>query len=866
MVRLPLPIDSLLPAVLAKLRDSPNLIIEAAPGAGKTTRVPPALLDAGVLEGREILVLEPRRLATRLAASRVAEERDDRLGETIGYTVRFEDVAGPRTKLRFVTEGVLTRRLLADPTLRGIGAVVLDEFHERHLQADLALALLRRLQRRHRPDLKLVVMSATMDAAPVASFLGDCPVIRAEGRLHEVSVEHLARPDSRPLSQQVESAVKGLIASGIGGDILVFLPGAAEIRAAMSACQDVASSADLFLVPLHGQLSTDEQDRAVRRADRRKVIFSTNVAESSVTIDGVVAVVDSGLARIAGHSPWSGLPQLGTARISRASAVQRAGRAGRTQPGQCLRLYTLRDFEARPPFDTPEVMRQDLAEPVLELHGSGVTDPVSFEWYEQPPETSLCAAESLLRRLDAIDDRGGLSTLGRRMLDFPLHPRQSRLLVESEVRGVAAEGAIIAALIGEGDIVASSLFRERKTRRVAHRSGPSDLFDRMDLFHEATRINSMSRTSERLRELGVDAAAVFAVERVRLQLARILRGQASEAAPSEAEREEAILVSILAGYPDRVARRRMFSGGGQPDEIDLLLSSGGQARLSPSSVVRSAEFLVAVEADDARGGTRDGSRTSPVTIRLASAIKVDWLFDSFFAAIRETEEANWNPDLQRVEVVRRMFYDQLILDERAVSDAKSGESSRVLAKAAAEAGIEEFAEASEIDAFLSRLAFLADVFPDKGVSLIGRDDVLTVLGELCEGKSSFAEVRAALSRRGLVEHLRGRLTSENRCLLGEMAPERVSIAGRSGVPVHYEVGKMPWIASRVQDFFGMTEGPRIAGGRVHVVLHLLAPNQRPVQVTTDLAGFWEREYPRVRRELGRRYPRHAWPENPLTRV
>jgi ATP-dependent helicase HrpB len=335
---------------------------------------------------------------------------------------------------------------------------------------------------------------------------------------------------------------------------------------------------------------------------------------------------------------------------------------------------------------------------------------------------------------------------------------------------------------------------------------------------------------------------------------------------TEAEREEAILVSILAGYPDRVARRRVFSEGGLQDEADLLLSSGGQARLSTSSVVRGAEFLVAVEADDARGGTRDRSRTSAVTIRLASAIKVDWLFDSFFDAVRETEEVTWNQALQRVEIVRRMFYDQLSLDELALSDAKGDESSRVLAKAVAEAGIEEFAERSEIDGFLSRLAFLADVFPDKEVSLIGTDDVLTVLGELCEGKSSFAELRAALGRRGLVENLRGRLTSENRRLLGEMAPERVSIAGRSGVPVHYEVGKTPWIVSRVQDFFGMTEGPRIAGGRVNIVLHLLAPNQRPVQVTSDLAGFWEREYPRVRRELRRRYPRHAWPENPLTRV
>ncbi|HSB18606.1 MAG TPA: helicase-related protein, partial [Anaeromyxobacteraceae bacterium] len=357
----PLPIDPLLPEVVASLRRTPSLVVEAPPGAGKTTRVPRALLEAGLAGGGEVLVLEPRRLAARMAARRVAEEMGERAGETVGYQVRFEDVSGPRTRLRFLTEALLTRRLLSAPDLAGVGAVVLDEFHERHLHGDLALALLRRLQRGPRPDLLLVVMSATLEAAPVARFLG-APSIRSEGRAHPVEIEYLspeeaARPEVR-LEQRVSAAVRRLAAGEPGGDVLVFLPGAAEIRRCREALTPL--SARLDVLPLHGDLPPEEQDRAVRPSPRRKVILSTNVAESSVTIDGVVAVVDSGLARVASHSPWSGLPRLELRKISRASAAQRAGRAGRTRPGRCLRLYGRGDHDARPEFDAPEIAREDL--------------------------------------------------------------------------------------------------------------------------------------------------------------------------------------------------------------------------------------------------------------------------------------------------------------------------------------------------------------------------------------------------------------------------------------------------------------------------------------------------------------------------
>ncbi len=854
-----LPIDPLLPEIVARLRQSPNIVLEAPPGAGKTTRVPPALLDAGVAGEAEVLVLEPRRLAARMAARRVAEERDERLGETVGYQVRFEDVAGPRTRLRFLTEGVLTRRLLSDPTLKKAGVVILDEFHERHLQTDLALAMLMRLQKTSRPDLKLVVMSATLEAGPVAEFLGGAPTLRSEGKPFEVAVEHLGRPDERQLAEQVASALDRLVAEGIDGDILVFLPGAAEIRRAQAACAGVAERHDLMVLPLHGDLSAEEQDRAVKPAAKRKVILSTNVAESSVTIDGVVAVIDSGLARVASHSPWSGLPTLKVARISKASATQRAGRAGRTRPGRCLRLYTAQDFNARPDHDLAEIHRADLAETALELRAAGVRDLSGFDWFEAPPPSAIEAAESLLSKLGAIDSAGALTVVGGEMLRFPLHPRQSRMLVEAESRGVGERACVVAALIGERDIMASELFKDGREPKAAQ-EGPSDLLHRLDLFEEA---EAAGFAPARLRGMNLDVGATLAVSRVARRLLalrgrRIDAGQAKvrPAAGGRGKREDdALLISILAGYPDRVARRRSLKS----DNRELLLSSGGAARLSPSSVVGRAEFLVAIDAEERREANQPQSRV----VRLASRIEPEWLIDLFADQLRETTEAIWNAQSERVEVVERMIYDQLAISERAAPTAGREEAARVLAGAALEAGLRKFIEPEIVDGFLARVEFLSKTFPESSTPVLNEGDVRESLAGLCDGLKSFAELRAAVREGALIEALRQRLTGEQRRLLDRMAPEFVAISGRRRVRVNYESGKQPWIESRLQDFFGMETGPAVAGGRAPLALHLLAPNHRPVQVTTDLAGFWRRVYPQVRKELSRRYPRHAWPEDPL---
>lgn len=850
-----LPIDPLLPEIVAELRRAPNLVLEAPPGAGKTTRVPAALLDARVGGEREVWVLEPRRLAARMAARRVAEERGERLGATVGYQVRFEEVAGPQTRLRFLTEGVLTRRLLSDPQLKNVGLVVLDEFHERHLQADLALALLRRLQQTARPDLKLIVMSATLKAAPIAAYLNDAPVLRSEGKRFDVALEHLPRAHERPLGEQVAAAVRRLITQELDGDVLVFLPGAAEIRRAQTACAALAEQHDLLLLPLHGDLAAAEQDRAVKpstKPGQRKVILSTNVAESSVTIDGVAAVIDSGLARVAGHAPWSGLPTLNVQRISKAAATQRAGRAGRTRPGRCLRLYTAQDFQARPEHEAAEIQRLDLTEPALELHAAGVADLSSFGWFEAPPEAAVAAAETLLRKLGAIDAQGRVTETGRRMLRFPLHPRQSRMLVEAQQRGVVAEACVLAAVIGERDIVAVELFQQERAPRQAKHHSPSDLLDRLDWFAAAARRNFAASA---LRELNLDPGATLAVERVRKQLQRLVSREAAHI-ETGSDNDDALLRAVLTGYPDRVARRRSL----KDEQAELLLSGGGAATLAPTSVVRQAEFLVAVDAEERRGAATNRQRV----VRLASQIQPDWLIDLFADELRETIDARWNAQAERVEVVERMFYDQLVIDERKTNEARGNEVARVLAEAALAAGWQKFADEEAVLKWLARGEFIARHFPEAGLPSFTETDVRAALMELCAGLRSFAELRAAAGRGGLLHQLRAQLSGEQLRLLNQMAPETVNLAGRRNVRVNYEVGQSPWIASRLQDFFGMKTGPTVAGGRVSVVLQLLAPNQRPVQVTTDLAGFWQRTYPQVRRELSRRYPRHQWPEDPLT--
>jgi ATP-dependent helicase HrpB len=766
-----LPVDTVLPDILASLRQTPNLVLEAPAGAGKTTRVPPALLK---LFNGGILVLEPRRIAARMAARRVAAELGEDIGETVGYQVRFDEKTGPRTRLCFVTEGILTRRFVTNPTLNGIDAVILDEFHERHLDTDLALALLKRLQRT-RPELRVVVMSATLEAAPIARFLGDCPIIRSEGRMFPLTIRHTAY-SPEPLAKQVSSAFESLLQQQ-PGSILAFLPGIAEIRQAMRSCESVARKAGMLVLPLHGDLTPAEQDRAVLPSAQRRLILATNVAESSVTVDGITAVIDSGLARIATYSPWTGLPTLHVGRISKASATQRAGRAGRLAPGQVIRLYPEEDFLLRAEHDSPEILRSDLSQLLLSLRAMKIPHLAELDWLDMPTPEAVQSAESLLDQLGARNARA------ERMNRYPLAPRLSRIVIEAIDRGVGEDGCRVAAILSLGE-----------------RSPKNDLLEALDQPPSARQSQHTT------------------------QLLRIARP------PRQAHHDDdALLLSVLTGYPDRVARRR---AGNQ-----VTLATGVTAEVAGAPPPY--EFLIALDAEDRQ------ENALPL-IRMTARVEPESLLDLFPERVRETSTIEWNRTLQRVEQVKSLLYDKFVLEESR-GHAPGEDAAHLLAQKALEAGIEQFVDKEALDYLLARLSFAGFAPPD----------LPQALTELCDGLQSFPDLKAAAN--GFFPLLEQQF---NPRLLNELAPPTVTLTAGRKTKVQYERGRPPWISSRLQDFFGMTRTPEIGPNRTPVVVHLLAPNQRAVQTTTDLGGFWERLYPQVRKELMRRYPRHAWPERP----
>ncbi|MFN7964116.1 MAG: ATP-dependent helicase HrpB [Acidobacteriota bacterium] len=796
MLTSPLPIDPFLPEICARLRAARGLVLVAEPGAGKTTRVPSALLTGGVAGDKQILVLQPRRLAARMAARRVAAELGEPLGRRIGYRVRFDEQGSTATRLWFLTEGVLTRRWLSDPLMTDVSIVVCDEFHERHLHTDLALTLLRRLQRSSRPDLCVLVMSATLDAEAVARFLG-ADVMQIPGRTFPVDIQFGAKPDPRPLPQRVAGGVRRALSESSAGDVLAFLPGMAEIRRTAEALTDLESAQ---VHRLHGDLSPAEQDAAVQPSAHRKVILATNIAESSLTIEGVTTVVDSGLARVAAWSPWSGLPTLTTTTISRASATQRAGRAGRVAAGRVLRLYTKFEHDLWPAQDQPEIARGDLAEPVLMLRMLGVFDLEQLAWFESPPPVALRAAEQLLRELGAVHDDGSLTDTGRRLARLPLPPRLGRLMLEAQSRGVADRAATLAALLEDQSL-------------------EGDPLDCVAAFQPGERSPIARAREQILRAAGVPGAGRFG--------------------PLSTAEDESLALSLLAAFPDRVGKLRSKS------QREALMCQGGAVRLGEGCPAFGEAPFVAVAA-------REVSGRAPI-VDTATQIREEWLLDLFPEALNDRTELSWNSTAERVESLSRMTYRTLVVHETRRSDPAGSDVSNYLAEQALARGVEAFAKAEELTAWHARTAFVAQHvpgFPEQDEAAARR-----MLATLCEGRRSFAELRSA----NLLSSLQSSLTAAERSQLERWAPERVSLAGGRRARINYERGKPPWIASRLQDFAGMSDTPRIAEGRVPLVVHLLAPNQRPVQITTDLASFWQQHYPALRQQLMRRYPRHTWP-------
>lgn len=822
-----LPIDALLPQIVEQLTREGTLVLTAPTGAGKTTRVPRALLDALSTDSKqEIVVLEPRRIAARFAAARVAEELGEPLGERIGYNVRFESKGGANVRVRFVTEGVLLRRLSEDPTLSKVTAVLFDEFHERHLYGDVLLAALRRLQSTTRPDLRLLVMSATLASERVAGWLG-APILESQGRTFPLTIEHIE--ENLPLEKLASLGIKNAL-SKHDGDVLVFLPGAREIRSLLEQLGPLARERDIAIATLHGNATSLEQDAALRKGSRRKIVLSTNVAESSLTIEGVRIVVDSGLARMAAHSPWSGLPSLELSKISRASATQRAGRAGRTAPGLVVRLYSKLDLDRRPEFDTPEIQRADLTQVYLELAALGMTD---LTFLDRPNEASLTHARELLFRLGALDDNEKVTALGHRMLRAPLHPRTARVLCAAEDAGAAADGALLAALLEERDIRA-----ERRTKfggkadlthAIVH---DSDLLAMVEAFEEAEASNFGASAT---RAAGLDPTTVSAVRRVR---DRLLRSKSTERAD-----EKTLLKCILHGFPDRVARRR------RPGDRTLVMADGGSAELAETSSVTDSEWMVTCIADT-------NGRTTPL-VRAASAIDPNWLLDIDHRALAEIDALEWNGAKSRVDGITRLSYGRLALvDERARAKPSAAASTVLFEHARVEPfGVARLVPEDNLDRFLLRLAHASK--QGASVTVPTPADLDAVLESACEGRVAIDEIPP--------EELFSLLVATFGLRdLEKWAPDAVRLPSGRNARIEYVSQRDPFVASYLQDFCGLTETPR--AGTTPLLVHLLAPNKQALQITTDLEGFWQRHYPGVRRELMRKYPRHGWPEDPHTPV
>lgn len=819
-----LPIDDVLPEVIARLRNHPNLVIRAPTGAGKTTRAPLAMLQANLAEGQIILV-EPRRIAARAAARHMAELAKVQLGQEIGYHVRFDRRAGPATRLLVVTPGMLLQRLHSDPFMDQCGLLVFDEFHERGLDSDLALGFARLLQSTVRPDLKLVAMSATLAAEQVAKYLGGCPIVASDGRLHPVEIRYDPRPATQPPHEAIARAARRLIADTTG-DVLVFLPGWSEIRSVMRELEPWAGEKNIVVVPLHGDLSLGEQDAAIGQSSQRRIVLSTNVAETSVTVIGVTGVVDSGLVRELRFDPAVGLDRLQVTSISKASADQRAGRAGRLQQGVCIRLWRESDHRARPDHAAPELLRVDLTGALLQLACHGETGSSTFPWFESPPPAHVETAQNVLRMLDAIDEQGQATLLGRRLARLPLPPRLASMVIAGAHFGHAARVALAAALLAEREP-----FRRISTSNRA--PSESDVLDRVEALEAFARLG---QTTSPLGEL--DRGAANAVLRAADQLCRLAD---QEGQRSEISADEAVLRSLLIAFPDRLCRRR--NPGGRKG----VMVGGRGVRLDARSLVTRAQLFLAVEADAAQEESQ---------VRLASAVDRSWLPA---AAVSQYEQIEFDERLGKLVLRKESRYFDLVLDE-TIGPAPPGSAHSEALVAAALAQPERVLPASDSPAsrFRTRVRCLNAWRPQLGLPELGDVDCREILRSLAQSCRTLQELRSA----DWLAAFRGLLTYQQLQALEREAPERFSFpSGRTAV-IQYEEDRPPVLASRVQDFFGIAETPRIAGGTVPIQVHLLAPNGRPQQITNDLASFWINTYPLVRKDLRGRYPKHQWPEFP----
>jgi ATP-dependent helicase HrpB len=823
-----LPIDEILPALRSALATQRNAVVEAPPGAGKSTVVPIALLDEPWLRGGKIVMLEPRRLATRAVATRMATTLGESPGETVGYRMRLETRVSKRTRIEVVTEGVFTRMLQSDPALEGVAAVLFDEFHERSLHADTGLAFALDSQENLSPELRLLVMSATLDGAGVARLLGNAPVVTASGRMFPVEVHYTGTgmpllPGGRDAPELgVIRTIKRAVAEA-HGDMLVFLPGAGEIRRVQGMLAGIGSDVDVL--PLFGELAAGDQDAALRpaRPGRRKIILATNIAETSLTIDGVRIVVDAGLERRSLFDPASGMNRLEVQRISRASAEQRAGRAGRTAPGVCFRLWGEGAERSLAAFAPPEVCVADLAPLALDLAVWG-TEANSLRWLDAPPAATLASARDLLRRLGALDAAGKVTAHGRAMQEFPAHPRLAHMLLKASDLGAASLAAELAALLSDRDLLRAGAGGNPRAR-------DSDI---------RTRLEALRRGAA-----DIDRGALDRVRRTQRSFEQQL-GLAGMSRGGDAV-EPGVLLGLA--YPDRVARRRAGS------EARYQMSNGRGALFAAAESIAREEFIVAVDLDD---------KEREAQIRLAAPLGKADLLEHFAPDVRRADELAWDERTEAVVARRVIRFDELLVEEKPLNDVPRAASAAAMLEGVRSMGIDVLPWDEDARDFQARCEFvrkldrkdLAD-WPDFSPAALTQD--LGWLEPFLEG----ATRRTQLTRVSVANALRARLAYEQQRKLDALAPTHIELPTGTRARIDYLDDNAPVASMRMQEVFGLAATPRIGGGTVAVTFTLLSPGRKPLQITRDLASFWRNAYVEVRKDMRGRYPRHYWPENPL---
>jgi ATP-dependent helicase HrpB len=844
-----LPIYEIEKDLIAALQKSSRVVLQAPTGSGKSTQVPQMLLKHGLLGKGQVVILQPRRLAARLLAARVAREVDAELGGEVGYQVRFENKTSAATRIKFETEGILLRQMIQDPALEGIQSLIFDEFHERHLYGDVTLARALDIQERKRPDLLIVVMSATLDVGALEKYLRPCVVLKSEGRTYPVSVEYLPKRLGASAPPVWELAADAFAkAAKIGtGDVLVFMPGGFEIHRTIDAVRRRPESRGYVLLPLHGELPPRDQDAAVARYEQPKIVVATNVAETSITIDGVRFVIDSGLARIPRYDPNRGINTLLIEKISRASAEQRAGRAGRTAPGHCIRLWSEPEHAERPPQELPEIKRLDLAEVVLTLKAAGVDDLRAFRWLEAPSETALHHAEELLLDLGALESTTGIMSitdLGRRMLAFPLHPRYSRMLLAAQEYDCVYHACLLAALTQGRDLLVRNAGREaaegREESLDVRGDDTSDFWLLMRAWEYASKNEFKLDT---LRRVGIHGVTARQVGPLHEQFLRIASEQGLNTSKREAP-NEALRKCILIGFSDRVARRI--------DEGTLRceLVHGRRGTLARESVVHGNALFVAAEVQEL-GGRQNEVNT---VLSLATAIETKWLRELFAKDIHQEVRVAFDPVSRRVHADDVTRFRDLAISANRIEPPPADAAAQVLAEEIVAGRLPLPNWDHSVDQWILRLNLLSQWCPDLHLAPIRDEDRRHIIEQLCLGAVSYKDVRD----RDVKPVVKSWLAVAQRELLDKYAPERVALSNGRTPKVVYDTATPPYISLRIQELFGVIDTPAIAMGRVRLSVHILAPSMRPVQVTNDLANFWREHYPRIKSELQRKYPKHEW--------